>query len=147
MASKKAPPPETTEPKQKSASQPSPASDEFDIQAFEAFLREGIAPDAYQTVPVLCRLFRCLVADAAKRKVVDDVLYDVINHAFDMHTILTLLSDASELRERLKKRGEPTPNLDKTIQAHIQAIKAHRAWAIEYLDKVKQCPLPGTPIH
>lgn len=106
-----------------------------------------MAPGEYQTVPVLCRLFRSLVVDAFKRKVVDEIFYDVINHSFDMHVILTLLTDAAELRERLKKRGEATPNLDIAINGHIQAIKAHRTWAVEYLDKVKQCAPPGVSLN
>jgi hypothetical protein len=114
---------------------------------YETMLQDILQDGSEAPASVMLAGFRSLVWDAYHRNVIDDVLQEVLVHAFDMHVTMTKLDDAVELRKKLLKAGQETPNLNKSITGLVQTIKAHRAWATSYLDKVKQCPLPGTPIH
>lgn len=88
-----------------------------------------------------------LMYHAHQRKLTDENFLDVVNHTCDVHIIGVRLEDAVKLRDKLKARGEATPNMDKTIVGLVQSLKSHRTWGLEHLKLVRQCALPGSPVH
>jgi hypothetical protein len=115
----------------------------------ETMLRDAINPKGTGDIKisVLHNIFDWLIVDARKRNLLDQPFAEVVDHVTDVHTLTAQLGCLVVFKDGLKAAKADSTLTEAEIQRILNALKAHREWAVKHLDTMLSLRSPGVSLN